>query len=116
LVRGRIKYLGVIPQEMRFDRVGWDALAGPVAPRPAPDAQPNEVELRMVAKCRTRSEAEVARRAMLLPATAGPVGTAFGAPLAVRKVIALWPTLVPREFVPQHVRVQAAKEMLDAHH
>lgn len=115
LVRGRIAHLGVEPEEMRFDRVGWDALAGPVAPRPAPDAQPNEVELRMVARCRTRREAEVARRAMLLPATAGPVGTAFGAPLAVRKIVALWPTLVPRELVPQRVRVDTAKELLDAH-
>ncbi|CAN5629251.1 DUF1446 domain-containing protein [soil metagenome] len=115
LVRGRIRHLGVTPEDMRFDRVGWDALAGRVAPKPGPGAQPNEVELRVVAKCRTRAEAEVARRAMLLPATAGPVGTAFGAPLALRKVVALWPTLVPREFVPQHVRVDAAKEILDAH-
>jgi hypothetical protein len=115
LVSERIRHLGVEPVEMRFDRVGWDALAGPVAPRPAADEQPNEVELRMAVKCHTRRDGEIARRAMLLPATAGPVGTAFGAPLPLRKVIALWPTLVPREFVPQNVSVQAAKEIVDAH-
>lgn len=114
LVRERIRHLGVEPVEMRFDRVGWDALAGPAAPPPPPGCQPNEVELRMVAKCRTRAEGEIARRAMLLPATAGPVGTAFGAPLPLRKVVALWPTLVPRELVSHHVEVRSAKEMLDA--
>jgi hypothetical protein len=115
LVRDRIGYLGVEPTELRFDRVGWDALAGPIAPKPAAGLQPNEVELRMVAKCRTRAEGEIARRAMLLPATAGPVGTAFGAPLPLRKVVALWPTLVPRDLVPQRVRVDTAKEIADAH-
>jgi hypothetical protein len=114
LVRGRIAHLGVEPEELRFDRVGWDALAGPVAPAPPPDAQPNEVELRMVAKCATRREADVCRRAMLLPATAGPVGTAFGAPIPIRKVVALWPTLVPRDLVPHRVQVDSAKEIIDA--
>jgi len=115
LVRERISYLGVDPVELRFDRVGWDSLAGPVAPKPPDGHQPNEVELRMVAKCRTRREGEIARRAMLLPATAGPVGTAFGAPLPLRKVVALWPTLVPRDLVPHTVRVLTAKEIVDAH-
>ena len=115
LVRERIRHLGVEPEEMHFDRVGWDALAGPAAPAPPAGHQPNEVELRMVAKCRTRREGEVARRAMLLPATAGPVGTAFGAPLPLRKVVALWPTLVPRDLVPRTVRVRSAKEIVDDH-
>lgn len=115
LVRQRIRHLGVEPEEMRFDRVGWDALAGPVAPAPPAGHQPNEVELRMVAKCRTRREGEIARRAMLLPATAGPVGTAFGAPLPLRKVVALWPTLVPRDLVSRTVRVRSAKEIVDDH-
>jgi hypothetical protein len=68
----------------------------------------------MVVKTRTRAEAEVARRAMLLPATVGPVGTAFGAPLPVREVIALWPTLVPRSLVEETVTVSAAGELQHA--
>jgi hypothetical protein len=51
---------------------------------------------------------------MLLPATLGPVGTAFGLPIPVRKVIALWPTLVPRELVQEHVRVASASELAAA--
>jgi hypothetical protein len=112
LVRERLAYLGVEPLEQRYDRVGIDALAGPISP--APSHEPNEVELRMVARCATRKEAEQAKRAMLLPATVGPVGTAFGAPVPVRKVIALWPTLVPRELVPQQVAVTTAQEAASA--
>jgi hypothetical protein len=106
LVRERLRHLGVAPLEERYDRVGVDALAGPAAPEPAYD--PNEVELRMAVRCATRAEAEAARRAMVLPATGGPVGTAFGVPLGVRKVIALWPTLVPRELVRETVAVRPA--------
>jgi hypothetical protein len=49
---------------------------------------------------------------MLLPATMGPVGTAFGAPLPVREVIALWPTLVPRSLVEDVVTVSAARALV----
>ena len=112
LVRERIAYLGVEPVEQRYDRVGIDCLAGPIAPEP--DYEPNEVELRMAVKCRTREEAEAARRALLLPATAGPVGTAFGLPTPVRRVIALWPTLVPRSAVEERVRVRTAQEFAHA--
>jgi Acyclic terpene utilisation family protein AtuA len=114
LVRERMRHVGVTPLEERYDRVGIDSLAGPAAPPPPEGWQPNEVELRMVARCATRAEAEAARRAMLLPATLGPVGTAFGLPIPVRKVIALWPTLVPRELVQEKVRVAAASELVAA--
>ena len=112
LVRRRLRHLGVEPLEQRYDRVGIDALAGPVAPPPQYD--PNEVELRMVVRCATRPEAESARRALLMPATAGPAGTAFGVPSPVRKVIALWPTLVPRELVHERVTSTTARELADA--
>ena len=68
----------------------------------------------MAVRCRTRHEAEAARRALLTPATAGPAGTAFGVPAPVRKVIALWPTLVPRELVRERVTVATAQELADA--
>lgn len=112
LVRERIDYLGVNPIEQRYDRVGVDALAGPIAP--TPQSEPNEVELRMAVRCRTRQEADAARRALLLPATAGPAGTAFGVPVPVRKVIALWPTLIPRAAIQERASVQTAKEIADA--
>lgn len=112
LMRKRLEYLGVTPVEQRYDRVGVGALAGPAAPRP--DYEPNEIDFRMVVKTRTRAEAETVRRALLIPATAGPVGTAFSAPAPIRKVIALWPTLVPRELVPEQVTVSSAQELAHA--
>ena len=112
LVRKRLEYIGVTPVEQRYDRLGVDALAGPVGSRPQQD--PNEIDFRMVVKTRTRAEAEAARRALLLPATAGPVGTAFSAPAPVRKVIGLWPTLVPRDAITETVTVATAKELAHA--
>jgi hypothetical protein len=112
LVRKRLDYIGVTTMEQRYDRVGTNALAGPAAP--APDYEPNEIDFRMVVKTRTRAEAETARRALLLPATAGPVGTAFSAPSPARKVIALWPTLVPRTLIEDDVTVTTAKELQHA--
>lgn len=109
LVRERLRYLGVEPLEQRYDRVGFNALAGPAAPQA--DYDPNEIDFRMVVKTRTREEAETARRALLLPSTAGPVGTAFRAPEPIRKVIALWPTLVPRSFITERVEVNQVKEL-----
>ncbi|MBA3741518.1 acyclic terpene utilization AtuA family protein [Sporichthya sp.] len=112
LVRRRLEYIGVTPLEQRYDRVGVNALAGSAAPDPG--YEPNEVDFRMVVKTRTKAEAEVARRALLLPATAGPVGTAFGAPSPVREVIALWPTLVPRSLIDEAVTVSSARELQHA--
>jgi hypothetical protein len=108
LVRKRLEYVGVTPLEQRYDRVGVNALAGPVAP--TPDYEPNEIDFRMAVRCRTRAEAETARRAFLLPSTVGPVGTAFINPEPVKKVIGLWPTLVPRSAVKATVRVFSAQE------
>lgn len=108
LVRHRLEHLGVDPEEQRYDRVGIDALAGDVAP--APDYEPNEIELRVAIKTRTREEAEQARRAILTTVTVGPVGTAMGVPLPVRKVVALWPTLVPRDLVDVNVSLLTARE------
>lgn len=113
IMRRRLEYIGITPLEQRYDRVGVNALAGSAAP--VPDHEPNEIDFRMVVKTRTRADAEAARRAMLLPATVGPVGTAFGAPLPVREVIALWPTLVPRGLIEDVVTVSTAEQLQHAH-
>jgi hypothetical protein len=111
LVRERLRYIGVEPLEQHYERVGVNAIAGPAEPTPSHD--PSELDFRMVVKTRTREEAETARRALLLPATAGPVGTAFAAPAPIRKVIALWPTLVPRDLIKESVKVRSVKELIN---
>jgi hypothetical protein len=57
------------------------------------------VGLRICGKTNTREEAEVVRREATHLWTMGPIGVSFGVPLDVRPVIALWPSLVPREAV-----------------
>lgn len=104
IIRRRLDVIGVTPRELRFDRVGIDALAGPLARRP--DRDPEEIELRVAARVWTREEADAVKREVTHVTTIGPVGMAFGVPLRPREVIALWPTLVPRDLVPTTVRVE----------
>lgn len=96
----------VHPLEYRFDYVGLNALHGPVAPMPDDEDKVNEVGLRVVCKCKTREEAEMARLQISHLWTLGGVGTAFGVPYNVRPIIALWPTLVPREEVPTQLIIK----------
>ncbi|HEY2570336.1 MAG TPA: hypothetical protein VGI27_02630, partial [Solirubrobacteraceae bacterium] len=90
---------------------GVDALAGSAAPALPAGYEPAEVGLRMVVKTATREQAEIARRALLV-SLSGPVGAVFTNPPPVRKVIGLWPTLVPRDAITETVHVATAKEVL----
>ena len=85
---------------------------GPSAPEATGDRDINEIELRVAVRTDTRAEAELARRTIVHLATAGPVGTAVNLPPPVRKVIALWPTLVPRDQVDVRVAVLRADEVV----
>lgn len=98
-LRERIEYMGVQPQELRIDYVGINMLAGETAPWPENGNGMNEVGLRVVARTRTYQEADAIRREVTHLWLAGPVGTSFGVPFTPRPVVALWPTLVPREMV-----------------
>ncbi|HDG97302.1 MAG TPA: DUF1446 domain-containing protein, partial [Desulfobacterales bacterium] len=42
--------------------------------------------------------------------TTGPIGSSFGVPLNVRPVIALWPSLVPRETVRIQTQIMEVEE------
>lgn len=99
LFRKRLDYLGIHPTEIMIDYIGVNTLHGSTAPSPNPNI--NEVGLRIAAKTRTFAEADAIRRAVTPMWTMGPMGAACGLPSATRphKVIGLWPTLVPREFV-----------------
>lgn len=103
-IRKRLDIIGIRPREIRFDRVGINALGGSMIAIPAKD--PEEIEVRVAARVQTRAEADAIRRELTHFTTAGPVGTAFGAQIKAREVIALWPTLVPRELVQTTVAVE----------
>ena len=66
---------------------------------PMEDKDYNEVGIRIVGKTKTYDEADAIRREATHLWTMGPVGVSFGVPMSVRPVVALWPTLVPRDAV-----------------
>ena len=96
-VRERIKKIGVQFEELRIDYVGVNMLHGKVSP--LEDKDYNEVGLRIAGKTKTWKDADAIRREATHLWTLGPIGASFGVPLGVRPVIALWPSLVPREAV-----------------
>ena len=96
-IRERFKRLGLEFKELRIDYMGVNMLHGEAAP--LEDKDMNEVGLRIAGRTKTWEEAEVIRREATHLWTMGPIGVSFGVPLNVRPVIALWPSLVPREVV-----------------
>jgi hypothetical protein len=92
----------VHPSELLFEYVGVNTLNGPTAPPPPEDL--NEVGLRVAAHCATRQEADAIRRELTRLWTLGGAGSAIAVPSRPCPVVALWPTLIPRDAV--HVRVE----------
>jgi len=97
-VKERLAICGVQCRELRVDLVGVDMLHGELAPRV--DRDFNEVGIRVAGRTRTADEADAIRREVTHLWNSGPLGSCFGVPLKVRPVVALWPSLVPREAVP----------------
>jgi hypothetical protein len=105
-IRERFKSLNISFRELRIDFMGVNMLHGEVAP--VEDKDFNEVGLRISARTDTWEEAEVVRREATHLWTMGPVGTSFGVPLNIRPVIALWPTLVPRDSIKAEIQMMEA--------
>jgi Acyclic terpene utilisation family protein AtuA len=106
IVRERLKMTDVHPSELLFEYVGVNTLHGPTAPPPADDL--NEVGLRVAAHCASRQEADAIRRELTHLWTLGGVGSAIAVPSRPRPVVALWPTLIPRDAVDVRVEVLEA--------
>jgi hypothetical protein len=104
ILRGRFELTGVRIDELDISYIGINALGG-TAELAAPAGEVNEIGLRVAARTRTREDADAVRRECTHLWTMGPVGTAFGVPFRPRRVISLWPTLVPRAVVRSRVDV-----------
>lgn len=104
IIRGRFEATGVRIDELDISYVGANTLGGTTSPWPS--GQMNEVGLRVAARTRSREDADAVRRECTHLWTMGPVGTAFGVPFKPRRVISLWPTLVPRDLVKTTTRVE----------
>ncbi|KAI3590331.1 Protein of unknown function DUF1446 (plasmid) [Cupriavidus sp. U2] len=106
----RFERMGLKADQIQFDFVGLNMLHGPAAPLPsANDANHlNEVGLRCSVRTRSKEEADKVRRAGTHLWIMGPGGTSFGTPMKPRPVVALWPTLIPPEFVRQRTEILVA--------
>lgn len=106
----RFERMGLAADQIHFDFVGLNMLHGPAAPAPDRNGanQMSEVGLRCAVRTRTREEADKVRRAGTHLWIMGPGGTSFGTPMKSRPVVALWPTLIPREFVRQTTDILVA--------
>jgi len=107
IYRGLLARSRIVPLDLRFDRIGVDAISGGVFDDP-PESQVRECGFRIALRTRTREEAMIARAHFLRVTLYGPVGLGWGAPAAVRPVISLWPTLIPRDAVDISVAVRKA--------
>lgn len=105
IYEGLLVNSGIKPLDIRFDRIGIDAISGPMFDDPK-ESSVRECGLRIAVRTKTREEALIARAHLLRVTLYGPVGLGWGAPASVRPVISLWPTLVPRDAVESIVDVR----------
>jgi len=101
IMRERFQMMGLEANEIRFDYIGFNSLHGPLSPQ----VEPNEVGLRIAIKAPREPDITRAIRdvyALDLSGTAAQTGVFHVAP---REMIALWPTLVPREEVQPELKV-----------
>ncbi|WP_296559284.1 acyclic terpene utilization AtuA family protein [Pigmentiphaga sp.] len=106
----RFERMGLAADQVHFDFVGLNTLHGPAAAfagREWANELP-EVGLRCAVRTRTQEEADKVRRAGTNLWIMGPGGTSFGTPMKPRPVIALWPTLIPRDAVEQKTEILVA--------
>lgn len=99
----RFNDLGLELDDLQMSYLGRNSLHGETVAGGDPD--PAEICLRVAARAQSREHADAVRREVTHLWTVGGVGTAFGAPLPLRQVIGLWPTLVPREVVHADVKL-----------
>lgn len=99
----RFERMGLRAEAIQFDFVGVNMLHGPAAPESAEEL--NEVGLRVAVHTASREEADKVRKACSHLWIMGPGGTSFGTPMKPRAVVAVWPTLIPRELIAQNVEI-----------
>ena len=102
-LRQRYTRLGFAADEIRFDLIGVNALHGSLAPEPR--EEPNEVGLRVTVKAQREGAILQCIREVYAMALSGPAAETGVFHLPPREMIALWPTLIPREEVPHRISI-----------
>ncbi len=107
LLRKRLERANFKAQELRTDFIGYNGLHGPLAPRPS---DPNEIVLRVAAHTADLAEAEKLFRELVpLGLNGPPTASGVGSRPRPRELLALWPTLIPRELVEPFVKIEVTE-------
>jgi len=102
ILRGRFQMMGIEADEIRFDYIGVNSLHESLSPEP--EVELNEVGLRVAVKSPEESNVMKVIRDIYALDLSGPAAQTGVFHLPPREMIALWPTLIPREEV-QHEMV-----------
>lgn len=105
IVLERLKLTGVQCDEIRVDRIGFDALYG--SGRPGGADEPHEVRLRVAGRTRSMDEALRIGNEVETLYTNGPAGGG-GVTKSAREVIAMLSVLIPRSFVKPAVHMEVS--------
>lgn len=112
IFRKRVEVAGHRVEAWQVELFGVDALHGATVP-PGHAAEAPEVVLRIAWRCADAATAgKVARELAPLALSAPPAGmTMFGRGMAEApsQLLALWPTLVDRDLIERHVRVEVTE-------
>jgi hypothetical protein len=105
IVRERLRLMGVLMDESRFDLIGVDSLYG--AQRSSTAAEPYEVRLRVTGRCRSMAEAARIGNEVETLYTNGPAGGG-GVSKHAREVVAVQSVLMPARAVRASVQTVEA--------
>ncbi len=103
ILRERYKRMGIVADEIQFDIVGVNALHGRLSPEP--EVEPNEVALRVAIKSPSEAEINRAIRDVYALDLSGPAAQTGVFHTPPREMVAMWPTLIPREEVPHEIQI-----------
>jgi hypothetical protein len=107
-LRRRLARAGFACADDLVEYVGWTSMWGDRVPDPKDPDLP-EVVVRYAARCATREQARKVYTESVPLYNNGPAGVAgVGTRPPLKELFALWPCLVPREHVTQHVEVMRA--------
>ncbi|WP_156289702.1 acyclic terpene utilization AtuA family protein [Oceanobacillus salinisoli] len=105
IIRNQIKDKQLNYDEVRADYIGYNSLHGPLAHGDGNDL--NEVYLRMIVSSKSKGEAASFRRLFPpLGLNGPPTMGGFLGNMSPRALIGMWSTLIPRELVEDHIKIQ----------
>ena len=105
IITQQMAEMGLKSEETHVEYQGFNSIHGPLAdPSHADDL--NEVYLRIAVRCADRKEAaKLGRLVPPLGLSGPPFIGGLGGMMEPRGLLGIWPTLVPRAMIEEHIRV-----------